>query len=189
VAYAHHEIAVDCNRNAHVGIVGGLIVASAVPGIVPARAPTVPTDPLGSVLTGADEPKTSPCAWSCNPFDGVDAHEQSHLALISACGDVKGKVQDITMEVPGEQRVYHFTLLPDCEFATMANAANQAQLNGALMVEIEPQDQAIVPRLHIGEHLDNQGPLVTDKDHGWNEIHPAKIIQVLRSAKHRFCAG
>ena len=162
-----------------VGIVGGLIVASAIPGVVPVRGPAVTTDPPGTMLTGADEPKTTPCAWSANPFDGVDAQEQTHLTLISACGDVKGKVQDITVDVRGEQRVYHFTLLPDLQYATMANAANQAQLNGAIMVEIEPQDQAIIPRLHIGEHLEIQGPHVTDQDHGWNEIHPAKIIQVL----------
>ena len=162
-----------------VGIVGGLVVAMAVPGVVPARTQTVATDPPGTVLAGADEPRTTPCAWASAPFEGMDAQEQAELTLITACGEVKGTVQDITVVVRDEQKVYHFTLLPDPEYASLANSANTAQLKGALMVEVEPQDQGIIPRLHIGEHLQIQGPHVTDIDHGWNEIHPAKIISVL----------
>ena len=160
------------------GILGGYMVASAM------RAPvtipqTVTTDPPGTVLAGADEPQTTPCAWASNPFDGVNADEQAGLTLITACGDVKGTVADIMKVVEGEHTTYHFTLLPDSTYSGMANAQNQAQLNGALMIEIEAQDQGLIPRLHIGEHLEVQGPQVTDAEHGWNEIHPAKIIQVL----------
>jgi hypothetical protein len=159
------------------GIIGGFVIAGAMhPAAV---TPVVALDPPGTVLAGAHEPTTSPCAWASDPFAGVDAEEQTEITLITACGKVTGVVQDITVVVRDEQRVYHFTLLPDTEYASLANAANTAQLKGALMIEIEPQDQGIIPRLHAGEHLEIQGPHVTDNEHGWNEIHPAKIISVL----------
>ena len=160
------------------GIIGGYGL-SAVMTARPAAPATVTTDPPGTVLVGADEPQTSPCAWASDPFEGVDAQEQAELTLVTACGHVKGTVQEITMVVRGEVKTYHFTLLPDAEYASLANADNDAKLHGALMIEIEPQDQGIIPRLHAGEHLEIQGPHVMDIDHGWNEIHPAKIISVL----------
>jgi hypothetical protein len=159
------------------GIIGGYAISGAMRG--PTLTPTFTPDPAGTVLAGADEPKTSPCAWNDNPFEGVNADEQTDLQLLTACGLVQGKVQDITGLVQGEQRIYHFTLLPDADYASMANAQNTAQLNGALMVEIEAQDQGLFDHIHVGEHLEVQGPLVTDEAHGWNEIHPAKIVTVL----------
>jgi hypothetical protein len=160
------------------GLVGGMVLGGFM---LPPRttAPIVAQDPAGTVLAGGDEPKTTPCAWNAEPFEGMDAEEQAELTLISACGLVKGTVQDITVVVRDEQRMYHFTLLPDAEYASLANSANTAQLKGALMIEVEPADQAIFPRLHIGERLSIEGPHVTDIDHGWNEIHPAKIITVI----------
>ena len=55
-------------------------------------------------------------------------------------------------------------------------AGSNAQQDGCLVVEVEPTDSAILPRLHIGRHLEVQGPFVTDVPNGWNEIHPAKMI-------------
>lgn len=161
------------------GIVGGYVAGGALRPAATPPPPTVFVDPPGTVLAGGDEPKTTPCAWNDDPFEGVDAEERDSLTLVTACGEVKGTVADIIKVVEGEHTTYHFTLLPDSAYASMANAQNQAQLNGALMIEVEPQDQGLIPRLHIGEHLDIQGPHVTDIDHGWNEIHPAKIIAVL----------
>jgi hypothetical protein len=160
------------------GIIAGILIAPAVP-FQPAEPVNTGADAPGTVLVGADEPKATPCAWTNDPFEGMDAEQQAELTLISACGTVRGTVQDITVVVRDEARVYHFTLLPDSEYAPLANAENQAQLKGALMIEVEPQDQGIIPRLHVGERLEVQGPHVTDIDHGWNEIHPARIITVI----------
>lgn len=141
--------------------------------------PVVTHDPSGTVLVGADQPQATPCAWNSAPFEGLDQAEQDELTLLSACGIVRGTVQDITVVIRDETKRYHFTLLPDAEYASLINAANTASLKGALMIEVEPADQDIMPRLFAGEHLEIQGPHVTDKDHGWNEIHPARIIMVL----------
>ena len=159
------------------GIIGGYAISGAMR--APTPTPTFTPDPAGTVLAGADQPKTSPCAWSDNPFDGVSANEQADLHLLSACGLVQGKVQDITVVVQGEQRIYHFTLLPDANYVSMVNDQNTAKLNGALMVEVELQDQGLFDHIHVGEHLEVQGPHVTDEANGWNEIHPAKIVTVL----------
>ena len=160
------------------GLIGGLLIAAAVPGIVPAK-PSQAADPPGTVLAGADEPQVTPCAWASNPFEGVDAEEQAELELIAACGDLKGTVQDITVVIRDETRQFHFTLLPDAGYTSMANADNAASLKGGIMIELELSEQSIISRLHVGEHLQVQGPLVKDIDHGWNEIHPAKIVTVL----------
>jgi hypothetical protein len=83
--------------------------------------------------------------------------------------------------VEGERTTYHFLLKPDAEFATMVNAENQAKQGGALGIEVEAGDASVMPRLHVNMHLEVQGPFVTDTDpdHGWNEIHPAKVITSL----------
>jgi hypothetical protein len=160
-----------------VGVVTGLLIASFVP--MGAVQPPATVDGPGTVLVGADEPRTTPCAWAGDPFEGMDADQRAELTLIDACGSVRGTVQDILVKVRGETRTYHFTLLPDAGFTQLSNQANADELEGALMIEIEPADQGIIPRLHVGQHLEIQGPHVTDIDHAWNEIHPARIITVL----------
>jgi hypothetical protein len=160
------------------GIVGGFVLGGVA--FAPrTAAPVSLQDPPGTVLVGADVAQSTPCAWSADPLEGVDAEMQAELSVLAACAKVNGKVQDITVVVRDEARVYHFTLLPDAEFASLSNAENTAQLKGALMIEVLPQHQGIIPRLHVGQHLAIEGAHVTDIDHGWNEIHPARVITVL----------
>lgn len=45
--------------------------------------------------------------------------------------------------------------------------------DGKLVVEIVPQDRAIVPVPAEGSNVTVVGPLVDDLEHGWSEIHPA----------------
>jgi hypothetical protein len=44
---------------------------------------------------------------------------------------------------------------------------------GRLVVEIIPQDRAVVPVPDEGARVTVVGPLVDDLQHGWPEIHPA----------------
>ena len=44
---------------------------------------------------------------------------------------------------------------------------------GRLVVEIIPQDRAVVPVPDEGSTVTVVGPLVDDLEHGWPEIHPA----------------
>ena len=159
------------------GVIGGYVIAGALQPAAP--VPSYATDPPGTVITGADQPKTSPCAWASNPLADVEEREQHELTVITACGLVKGEVQDITVSVAGEYTQYHFTLKPDAEYASMLNDANTKDLKGGLMIEIRFEDQSMFDRIHVGQRLEVQGPHVTDAEHDWNEIHFAKIVTVL----------
>lgn len=118
-----------------------------------------------------------PCPWKDAPLAGVE--DPSRLTVMEACATVKGVVQEIVLKVNDERTAYHFTILPDAGYAQFVNGENTAQLKGALVVEVLPADSTIMPRLALGQHLEVQGPHVTDTVHGWNEIHPAKVITQL----------
>ena len=48
--------------------------------------------------------------------------------------------------------------------------------DGRLVVEIVPQDRALVGIPHEGAEVTVVGPLVDDLQHGWREIHPAWLV-------------
>ena len=104
--------------------------------------------------------------------------DPSHHTLIDLHGKVTGRIIMIEKFVEGEEDQYHFLLLPDPEFKNMINDVNVNQLRGAIMCEIMKADEHILPRLHIGQHLEIQGPHVTDisENHGYNEIDPVRVI-------------
>lgn len=127
--------------------------------------------------TGSDGDKTILSAENAEKDPEVYQPDLDHHTLLDANGRATGRVTCIEMFVEGEQERYHFLLLPDLAYKDMVNDANIENLNGALMVEILVQDQGILPRLHIGQHLEIEGPHVTDNEHGWNEIDPVKVIK------------
>ena len=104
--------------------------------------------------------------------------DPEHHSLLNLEARIEGRVIMIEMAVEDEEEQYHFLLLPDLDFRSMVNDENVAQLRGAVMIEIMKVDDFIIPSLFIGQHLEVQGPLVTDfrDGHGWNEIDPALII-------------
>jgi hypothetical protein len=153
-----------------VGFLGGFATNNA---FHPAAA-TPPATTLPQVIL--PPPAPGACSWQSDPFAGIDASEQADLQLHDACGTISGTVQSIYFNVEGEQRIYHFLIKPDAQFATMLNDGNNAKQNGCLVIEVEPTDSAIIPRLHINQHLEVQGPFVLDVPNGWNEIHPAKMV-------------
>jgi len=166
-------------------IVAGTLVLGVGAGVALTRTPGSFTYPQSTAPTNnpviLQPTNTAPCSWHDTPFEGIDAAERAHLSLVDACGKVTGVVQEVVKVVEDEKTTYHFTILPDAQYASMVNAQNTAKAGGALIVEIEAADAGIMPRLHLGQHLSVEGPLVTDTDpdHGWNEIHPAKVIREL----------
>lgn len=104
--------------------------------------------------------------------------DPEHHSLVDLDARIEGRVIMIELSVEDEEDQYHFLLLPDTDYLGMINNENVRSLRGAIMVELMNEDNTILPRLFIGQHLTVQGPLVTDirNGHGWNEIDPALII-------------
>jgi hypothetical protein len=157
-----------------IGIVGGLALSNSV---LPRSSNGSPNPEAPQVLL--HPASTAPCSWHDNPFEGMDAQESAGLTLIDACGKLTGTVTQIVVRVKGEETVYHFILLPDAQYASMANSVNQQQFGGGLVIEVLASDSSVMPKLHVDERLEVEGPHVTDIEKGWNEIHPAKIIETI----------
>ena len=157
------------------GLIGGILIAASVPGFVAPYTTPAPDGP-GTVIIGEDQPRATPCAWHETP---LTADQMTKLTLNEACGVLQGEVTQIAVVVRGERTTFHFTVLPDAPYKSMANSYNDASWGGALVIEVALADQDALPHLHIGQHLEVQGPFVTDIEHQWNEIHPAKIVTVL----------
>jgi len=123
-----------------------------------------------------DKSTTTECAWDSEPNHGMPAKDHT---LLKACGKLTGRVVLIEMYVEGESDLYHFLLRPDGQYTSMLNDGNNQKLGGALMIEINKEDQGVLPRLHVGQHLEIQGPHVLDEGTGYNEIHPVEVIKEL----------
>jgi hypothetical protein len=121
-----------------------------------------------------DTSPTKACAWQDEPNHGAPMTDHT---LLNACGKLTGRVVLIEMYVEGEDNLYHFLLRPDSGFVSTLNENNTVKLGGALMIEINKADQGVLPRLHVGQHLEIQGPHVLDLGPMYNEIHPVKVIK------------
>ena len=107
------------------------------------------------------------------------AADTSNHILLNADGKITGRVIMIGKYVENEQERYHFLVLPDLASKDLVNDRNKESLSGALMIELIYKDNPVIPRMHIGQHLEIRGPYVTDKTNGWNEIDPASFIKQL----------
>jgi len=105
------------------------------------------------------------------------AADTSNHILLNADGKMTGRVILVGKYVENEQERYHFLVLPDLQYKDLVNDRNRASLDGALMIELLYKDNPVIPRMHIGQHLEIKGPYVTDKTNGWNEIDPASFIR------------
>jgi hypothetical protein len=105
--------------------------------------------------------------------------DTSNHILINADGKVTGRVILVGKYVENEMERYHFLVLPDLAYKDMVNDRNKESLDSALMIELLYKDNPVIPRMHIGQHVEIQGPYVTDKTNGWNEIDPASFIKDL----------
>jgi len=105
--------------------------------------------------------------------------EHQHQTTLDLDGRITGRVVMLEKFVEGETDRFHFLVIPDPQFGHMLNDANREKLGGAMMVELDYQDMGILPRLHIGQHLEIRGPYVVDNDNEYNEIDPAVFIKDL----------
>lgn len=112
-----------------------------------------------------------------NVLDGVD--RQARFKVLSTCELVVGIVHDMSKQDDGD---YQFNVELDSKYKKFLNDANNNQVNGMLVVEIIPKDQnssnVYIPK--DGDRIEAVGAWVTDNPHGWNEIHPAWKISLLK---------
>lgn len=133
---------------------------------IPTTNGTTPGTPATSQILAA----SSSLARS-NPLAGV--YHPYRLEVLSALKTVSGVVYSIRHE---SDKDYHLNLKLDSPYANLINAKNISVEHGCLVVEVIPMDPGKVPVPSVGQHITVTGAYVLDKDHGWNEIHPAWLI-------------
>jgi hypothetical protein len=127
--------------------------------------------------------QTNPDVVNCrqgNVLEGVE--RPARFTVLSTCEMAVGVVHDMkgTKEDDGD---YEFSLDVEQPYKKLLNDANNSHRNGMLVVEIIPSDQNL-PAVQIpknGDRIEIHGAWVTDKPaFGWNEIHPAWIVKILK---------
>lgn len=112
-----------------------------------------------------------------NVLDGVD--RQARFKVLSTCETITGTVHDMSKQDDGD---YQFNVDVDSQYKKLLNDANNNQVKGMLVVEIIPKDQnssdVYIPK--DGDRIQAVGAWVTDNPHGWNEIHPAWKVTLLK---------
>jgi len=110
-----------------------------------------------------------------NVLDGVD--RQARFNVLSTCETVTGIVHDMSKQDDGD---YQFNVDVDSQYKHLLNDANNNEVKGMLVVEIIPKDQNSVYVPKEGDRIQAVGAWVTDTPHGWNEIHPAWKVTLLK---------
>ncbi len=114
-----------------------------------------------------------------NIFDGVD--RQARFTVLSTCEKVVGIVHDMkgTREDDGD---YQFNLDVEHPYKLLLNPENIRLVNEMLVIEIIPKDQQsnLIQIPKNGDRIEAYGAWVTDKPHGWNELHPAWKVTILK---------
>jgi hypothetical protein len=146
--------------------------------VVPPKVEQTTTTENPVIMT----PSTGASACSWKDLPAGQAWDPQASDLIGLCGKATGKVVMITMYVEQEADRYHFTIQPDTQYAYLMNEQNNKTranrgLDGTLMCEIPLSQTGIMPRLHVGQHLEIQGPWIKDKENIWNEIHFVQSIK------------
>lgn len=108
-----------------------------------------------------------------------NGENDNDFTVINDHATVTGHVLTIDLFIENESQRYHFLVVPDTKYTSMLNDGNKQNLYSALMIEVRDDDMSIIPHLHIGQHLEIQGPHVTDNVYGWNEINPANYIAIV----------
>ena len=108
-----------------------------------------------------------------DPMEGVYAPKR--LQILDPCLTVEGTVRDDINKA--EDGDITFGLYLSDEDQRLINDVNRANYDGALHIEIVPEDQALVLPPKPGDKVRITGPWVTDLAHGHNEIHPAFKIE------------
>jgi hypothetical protein len=113
--------------------------------------------PAGCSLRRRAATPVSPYCRRGDPLAGV--YHPARLHVRSRCRSASGIVEAVRFEdFDGDVHV------------------NLATDRGPLVVEVIPQDRALVGVPDVGARVTVVGPYVDDLEHGWREIHPAWLV-------------
>lgn len=108
-----------------------------------------------------------------------DVYDPERLNVLSSCEEVIGIVEDSETAHDGDYKMY---LEVENGYKNLLNEENDAKTDGLLVIEIIPEDQdsSMVEIPKDGDRVRVVGAWVTDEGAGgWNEIHPAWIVEIL----------
>jgi len=128
-------------------------------------------------------------AESCNRDLWSHVYEKDRLRIIQECTAVGGIVASVHNNSDGD---VHIGLDP--ENKSVLNLVNGMHAQRKLVVEIvcdhppsvsealaacrDFHSQTTIPK--VGDRIRVTGAYVTDRDNGWNEVHPVTRIEILR---------
>ncbi len=128
-------------------------------------------------------------AESCDAGLWKHVYSPERLRVIEPCTAVEGRVVSVHPQSDGD---VHIALDPDQK--SVLNLVNKIHSRGHLIVEAvcnhEPAreedrtaclgfvQQLTLPK--IGDRIRVTGSYVTDRENGWNEVHPVTRIEILR---------
>ena len=140
-------------------------------------------------LRYAGKPTVELPAGDCDADLWRHVYRADRLRVVASCTSVDGRIASLDRGSDGD---LHLALDP--EHASVLNLLNATHLHGNLVVEVvcehAPADvdaaaacaaftsRVAIPR--IGDRVRVTGAYVTDRETGWNEIHPATRIEILR---------
>jgi hypothetical protein len=128
-------------------------------------------------------------AQDCDSALWDHIHQKERLDVIEACTAVEGRVVSLRRNSDGD---LHIALDPDQR--SVLNLVNLIHAHGDLVVEIicehTPDAAAdkvacgtfhsVITLPNVGDRIRVTGAYVTDRDNGWNEVHPVTRLEVLR---------
>jgi hypothetical protein len=95
------------------------------------------------------------------------------VRFLSNCQVASGIVKSVTPQQDGDRRI---NVGPDTQYAKLLNTGNLEYLNGSIVLELIPRDQATVLIPIVGQHITFVGPWVYAMDNQWNAIYPVWSI-------------
>jgi hypothetical protein len=115
-------------------------------------------------------------------------YENNRLAVIEPCTAVEGRVASVHINEDGDA---HIGLIPDDR--GVLNMINATHMHSELVAEVvcdqapaRPPARTACEGFHsaitlpnIGDRVRITGVYVTDRDNGWNELHPISRIELL----------
>lgn len=127
-------------------------------------------------------------AASCDSDLWKHVYEPERLKVIEPCTEVEGRVVSVR---PADDGDLHIGLDPDRK--SVLNLINVMHAGRRLVVEIvcdHPPDEkapvsscagytSAIAAPHVGDRVRITGAYVTERDNGWNEIHPVMRIEIL----------
>ena len=127
-------------------------------------------------------------ATQCDQYLWKHVYEPDRLKVLEPCTAVEGKVAFVHRNADGD---IHIGLDPS--HTAVLNLVNVTHSQRKLVIEIicdhtpgQPNAQAACRDFHsqiavpnAGDRVRITGAYVTDRDNGWNEIHPVTRIELL----------